>query len=207
MSKITFDDKRGSRGLRHLNLLAARLPNGQQVVFEFTGKQIPGICQVIKEDYSKNGKFSANYWDCELAEGVIGWSHSQRWETGAWLDSKRWPEAIAEFSNHYGENRGIDPDAAERFIRATWKQLARAMDKASQEAKSDPSVALQELLEAQEELAEANREFGNVVKEIATLEETERCRQEAVAIRERTAKAREAMKKGVSLSELRSLLG
>lgn len=189
MGHINFNDRRGHRGRQHLNLIAARLPDGRQVIFEFSGQSVPGVAQIVKEDYNKNGKWSAAYWEVDLAEGVFGVVRSQDWETGDWLTARRWSEAIAEF---IGAD-ALDADAVERFIRAKWPNIAGQLDAARREAQADGSAALADLLAAQEELAAAQAEHAAAVAGVAALEQAEAARAEAAALAERTARAKAAM--------------
>jgi len=172
--RMQFDDKLGHRGLYHKNLIAARLPDGRQIIFEFAGKAVPGVVQIVREDYTKNGKWSHSRWAVELADGVIGFVRGQDWETSQWLNSKRWPAA------------NLDADAASE--------------------KADGSAALLELLEAQDALAKEQSALGRLREEVAAMEEAERVMTETIATRARVTKAREAMQRGASLSDLRAIL-
>lgn len=200
--KMYFDDKLGHRARNHQNLLAGRLPDGKQVIFQFTGQSVPGVITVIKKDYSKNGKWSYTAWECELADGVIGFVRSQDWETGAWLNACMWQEAILEFKG----KEDLDSDAIERFIRANWKATAGRLDKTAQLEHSNGNAALQELLDAQQELVSAQTEIAEIEHHVLQLEEAQQLRAEAEVIRHRVAAAKTAMKKGASLSDLKALL-
>jgi len=199
---MQFDDKLGHRGLYHKNLIAARLPGGRQIIFEFAGKAVPGVVQIVREDYTKNGKWSHSCWAVELADGVIGFVRGQDWETSQWLNSKRWPEAIAEFQG----KESLDADAVERFIRTTWQGVAANLDADAASEKADGSAALLELLEAQDALAKEQSALGRLREEVAAMEEAERVMTETIATRARVTKAREAMQRGASLSDLRAIL-
>lgn len=94
MKKVLFNDQMGHRSLSHVNLVA--VPSSH-IFLRFIGETIPGICRVTLADYSKNGKWSANTWTCELADGVMSAVHSQDWNTGSYFNSQTWPGAIAEF--------------------------------------------------------------------------------------------------------------
>ncbi len=213
--RMLFDDKLGHRGLYHKNLIAARLPDGRQIIFEFAGKAVPGVVQIVREDYTSGGKWSHSCWEVELADGVIGFVRRQDWETSQWLNSKRWPEAIAEFQG----KESLDADAVERFIRITWQGIAANLDAAASE-KADGSAALIKLLEEQDALAKELSALGRLrdalakelsalgrlSEEVAAMEEAERVMTETIATRARVTKAREAMQRGASLSDLRALL-
>ncbi len=203
MQMLEFNDKFGNRSLRHQNLVAARLPDGRQVIFTFTGKSVAGVVQVIKEEYNKNGKWSATYWQVELADGVIGFVRSQDWETGQWLNSKRWHEAIVEFRG----KDDLDDESIERFIRAEWKRTAERLDAEREASQQDGSVALMELLAAQDALAEAQAELASIQMDVARMEATELVRAETIATSERVSQAKVAMAKGASLADLTALLG
>lgn len=204
--KITFNNKRGHRGRRHVNLLAARLQDGQQVIFEFAGKSIPGVITVVKEEFEQNGKWSASYWEVELADSAQGWTHEQDWETGNWMNSRRWPEALAEFKTLAGRDRTLDDTAIERFIRATWRETAQKLDATQAALLADGTPALLDLLAAQEELIAAQQEHTAVSLEVEAMEQAELARHEAESLRVRTAAARALMKKGASLADLKAIL-
>lgn len=211
-SSVEFNDRRGQRGRAHINLIAARLPNGQQVIFEFTGKNVPGVLTVVSKHFTKEGKWSANYWTVELAEGVIGFTHSQCWGSGEWLDSGCWRETVQEISwgtRHLSavyKTVELDADAVERFVRSTWPDQAKRLDAAEADRAAEPSAALVTLLAAQEELAQAQKSHAAILADVARLEEAETIKAEAAALRERTARAREAMKRGIGLADLKELL-
>lgn len=200
--KIEFNDKRGHRGRHHVNLIAARLPDGQQVIFQFNGRSVPGVAQIIKKDYNQNGKWSASYWEVDLVGDAIGFIRSQHWETGEWLNSRRWPEAIAEFTGR----ETLDADAVERFIRAAWRDIATELDAAAEQTRADGSIALADLLTAQKELAVAQAEHAAASAEVVRLEKAQAAHAEAEALKKRTARAKEAMKRGVDLADLKALL-
>ena len=204
--QISFNDRRGNRGRQHINLLAARLPDGRQVIFEFTGKGIPGVVTLVKEDYEKNGKWSHSTWTVELADGVQGWTHGQNWETGEWLTAKRWQEALAEFKTIAGRDRALDDTAIERFIRATWRETAQKLDATQAALLADGTPALLDLLAAQKELIAAQQEHTALVAEVEAMEQAELARQEAESTRARVAAARALMKKGASLADLKAML-
>ncbi len=215
--RMQFDDKLGHRGLYHKNLIAVRLPDGRQIIFEFAGKAVPGVVQIVREDYTSGGKWSHSCWEVELADGVIGFVRRQEdWETSQWLNGKRWPEAIAEFQG----KESLDADAVERFIRITWQGVAANLDAAASEKADGSAAALLKLLEEQDALAKELSALGRLRyalakelsalgrlrEEVAAMEEAERAMTETIATRARVTKAREAMQRGASLSDLRALL-
>jgi phage/plasmid-associated DNA primase len=70
----------------------------------------------------------------------------------------------------------------------------------------EAAAILAEMLAAQEELAAAQAEHRAVVADIAAIEKAEHDRTEAAALRARTEKARDAMKRGASLADLKAML-
>ncbi len=81
------------RGIKHINLVVCNY-NDQQLVFKFGGVTVPGAVTVLKENYSKNGKWSYTEWEVEPCEGATILTISQDWETGKWLNSLEWKSAI-----------------------------------------------------------------------------------------------------------------
>lgn len=209
-----FNDKLGSRSLKHLNLLIARDGDGNTVVCQFQGKSIPGIVKMVSADFTKNGKWSHNTWTVEPADGVQCATISQDWETGKWLNSLAWSQAVDEFKKKtriIGLGSWIPveiPDKAViRFIRATWPKIATELDKNDSEIGPSMSDAIDSLIAAQNDLAAAQQELAAAQQEIVRMEREQAAITEAAAIRQRVASAREAMKKGASLADLKSLLG
>ncbi len=196
-----FNDKLGSRSLKHLNLLIARDGDENTVICQFQGKSIPGIVRMVRADFTKNGKWSHNTWTVDPAPGVFCATISQDWETGKWLNSLTWKSAIEEFKD---KTRILGlanwtpvetPDnTITRFIRATWPKIATELDKADSEIGPSMSDAIDSLIAAQNDLAAAQQELAAAQQEIAA------------AIRQRVTAAREAMKKGASLADLKALL-
>lgn len=196
-----FNDKLGSRSLKHINVLIASDGDENTVIFQFQGKSIPGIVKMVRADFTKNGKWSHNTWTVEPADGVQCATISQDWETGKWLNSMAWSQAVDEFKKKtriIGLGSWIPveiPDKAViRFIRATWPKIATELDKADSEIGPSMSDAIDSLIAAQNDLAAAQQELAAAQQEIAA------------AIRQRVTAAREAMKKGVSLADLKALL-
>lgn len=211
---IEFNDKLGSRSLRHLNVIIASDSDDNSVVFPFEGKSIPGIIQVIREDYTKNGKWSHTTWTVEPANGVYCATVSQDWETSKWLNSMVWESAVAEFKEKLSFVGGnalntimIEDDAIVRFIRATWPKYATCFDAKVATDTNNTNDAVKELIAAQKELAELQREISMMEAAQQAKENDMRVLAEAEATRLRVANAREAMKKGASLADLKALLG
>lgn len=211
----TFNDRLGSRSLRHMNLLVASC-DGQQVIFEFAGKSVPGVLTVIKDEYEKNGKWSHTTWTVELAEGVQSFVWSQDWEQGTYLTTGTWPAAIEQVRSK-ATSVDLTDAAIERFIRARLPKFAATFDRAAAEATADPTPILRDLIAAQTELAEAqeahlaaereHRQLATEVKQaIDTRIAAEQARAKAEATADRVTKAKQAMAKGASLADLQALL-
>lgn len=209
-----FNDKLGSRSLKHLNLLIASDGDKNTVIFQFQGKSIPGIVLVVRADFTKNGKWSHNTWTVDPAPGVSCATISQDWETGKWLNSLTWKSAIEEFKDKtriLGLANWTPVETPDntiiRFIRATWHKIANALDKADSEISPSMSDAIESMIAAQNDLAAAHRELDAAQQEIYRMEREQAAITEAAAIRQRVTAAREAMKKGASLADLKALLG
>lgn len=215
MSTMQFDNQLGSRDLSHLNLLLATV-NDQQLLFQFEGKSIPGVCRVVSEEYTKNGKWSHTTWSVELAPGITGFAFSQDWGTGKYL-APSWEATLSRFQTAIAYGNGgpnapqLGREAVERFVRATFRSAQgraaiEAMDKAEEVLKQPAGPALLDLLHAQEELAASQADHDAVLQEIAAMEQAEEARKEAAALKARTAQARAAMTRGASLADLKALL-
>lgn len=202
-----FNDKIDSLGLKHINVLIVSDGDKNTVICQFQGKSIPGIVSMVRADFTKNGKWSHNTWTVDHAHGVSCATISQDWETGKWLNSLTWKSAIEEFKD---KTRILGlanwtpvetPDLTiTRFIRATWPKIATELDKADSEIGPSMSDAIDSLIAAQNDLAAAQQEIARMEREQSAVTE-------AAAIRQRVTAAREAMKKGASLADLKALLG
>jgi hypothetical protein len=173
---------------------------------EFLGESIPPALRVIRTGFVRNGKWSHNWWEVEIDESqAIPVVFYQDWEPGKYFPTCTWAGAISLLGEivQTSEN-GITDAMIETFIRSHFPKDATRFDE--EEAKnSDNKTA--ELLSAQMELAAAQKETAELMKKIHQMEEAERLRAEAEATRQRVAKAQEMMAKGVSLAELKSILG
>ena len=132
MNIIELNDKMGSRSLRHLNCFVAQVGD-EQFISEFKGDTIPGVITVIRKDYCKNGKWSHTIWQVEPAEGVHIFTIGQDWETGKFLNSSRWKEALVEFKakvRFETEKMDLNSVAIERYIRSSWPKTASLLDSA-----------------------------------------------------------------------------
>ncbi len=130
----------------------------------------------------------------------LAFTIGQDWETGKFLNSSRWKEALVEFqfkTQFITEKMYLDTVAIERYIRSSWPKTTALLD--STGVPVDGSVTLAELLAAQKELAA-------ISAEVARKEIEEKTKQEAEEIKQIVAAAKAAMKKGASLADLKSLL-
>jgi hypothetical protein len=150
MKTYSFNDKMGSRSLSHRNFIVAG-----GLALEFVGKNLPG-CRIVREDFSKNGKWSHSTWDVELADEISVLVFSQDWDTGKWFPEKTWELACSrsDLAKHFS------PEQAERFIRRFFPQNAVIFDeeRASQSAPIDVVSAFQELSAESQEEAELRAE-------------------------------------------------
>lgn len=200
---IKFNNRLGSRSIVHMNMLVAAV-NDQTVIFEFPGKSIPGVCQIISSRYEKNGKWSYDEWEVELSAGVQAFVWSQDWETSLYVNAGTWDRVIEDV-RAIAKLPDLDATAIERFVRAKLPNTAKKLDAAIGSLDADPAPALLDLIAAQEELATARAEEAAVRREIRNIEAAEAARQEAAETRERVAAAKSAMVKGASLADLKAL--
>lgn len=212
---ITFDDKLGSRGLTHMNLLVATVGE-QQLIFEFQGQNIPGAVTIASTRSERNGKWSFTEWTVELSENIRSFVWKQDWNECVYVTAGTWDRLVADIRQISGIP-DLSNDAIERFVRAKLGKAARKLDEARDNATADNSPILAELLAAQQELAEAQRQRADAQAEhtalVAEVQQAieakaaaERARTEAKETAERVAKAKSAMAKGASLADLQSLL-
>ena len=190
MAIFTIDNSLLSRGRRKVNLVV--IPG--KGILPFSGETIPGVLRVLRENYTKNGKWSHTTWEVETSEGIRVITHSQDFGTGQWLCSKTWNSAIKEFQDSIA---GSDPAHIERFIRATWPELAAELDSADMSVAGEDVLA--DLFAAQEALASVHKEVARRIAE-------ESAKKEAEKIQEDVSKAKDLLKKGASLADLKALL-
>ena len=202
---VSMNNRLGSRDRRHLNILVGQV-DGQDLLFEFAGKSIPGVVVVLKDEYDKNGKWSSTSWEVEMAEGIGHFVWRQDWGTGAWVAAGTW-DRLTQDVRELTRLPQLQAAAVARFVRARFPAEAQRLDAAEMDRQASPTEALLELLVAQKELAAAQMEAAEVEADVRRLEQAEQARQEAAALRERTGKAKEAMKRGASLADLKALLG
>jgi hypothetical protein len=207
--QVAFNNKLGSRNIQHLNLLVAEV-QGQTLIFPFEGKTIPGVAQIISTRSEKNGKWSFTEWTVELSDGIRSFVWYQDWNEGRYVTAGTWARAVEDvrkLANVHEGHPDLDPVSIARFIRAKLPKVAARLDEAQEVSSTDPTEALLDLLKAQDELATARQDETAVKDEILRMEEAETMRKEAQETRERVGKAKEAMQKGASLADLKTLMG
>jgi len=188
----------------------------QQLIFEFTGREVAGAVRILKDEYEKNGKWSYSTWTVELADDIESFTWSQDWETGRYFVSRTWETGMAEARAKAGDITLTD-EALERFIRARLPKAAEIFDAAEKARTVDPEPVLRELLEAQAELAaartakaEAEAAHSALATEVQAAIDAraaaEAARKETEATKQRVQAAKAAMKRGASLEDLKALL-
>lgn len=123
---VNADDKLGSRSRRHINLFVC--PEG---IVNFTGQSIAPVMRVLKENYTKNGKWSHSTYAVEIDQTHELLPFFQDWETGNWFNSKTWSEAIAEFDRKLGghpRKMGLSDALLEDVIRTLFPNFSADMD-------------------------------------------------------------------------------
>jgi len=197
-----FNDRITSRNRSSKNILAI---TNKGVFMEFTGRSIPGVCRILRKDFDKAGKWSANFWKCELEDDVISATHTQDFGLCRYFKSETWDEVVSEF---LGLFEGLDNpawrEAAQQFIRATYTKTAERLDVEEDEFENNH---LPELVEAQEALAIAQEAASAAKLEVKQLIEAKRLRQEAAELKRKTEEISSRLKnKGsMSLEELQEL--
>lgn len=207
MAKLFIaDDGIGQRERRHINFLVRA-----DGVVKFDGKDIPPSARILKETYKKNGKWSCTTYEVECQDGVILAPFVQDWETGQWLTSKTWDEALKEFRTRLKQRLSSSEEcraivdkltdaSVENAIRAYLPKSAQAIDALVKSWETAPDL-FAELLLAQQELAEANKAAEVMCQSLAADEETVRVRAQAARTREVLAKG-----KSMNLADLRQAL-
>lgn len=202
MKTIKCDDQLGSRGRSKKNLLVV----AHQGVVEFKGSSIPPVCRVIKDTFTKNGKWSHSTWEVELTEDAFMVTIQQDFGTGQWFTSPTWQGVLQEFRKLLpAEVRSTLTDEQIRpAIRCIFPKVAEKLD--LEDVAWTNEDVFQQLLQAQKALDAAKKSHSDLEKEVDGLIQAEEQRKEAEATRERVAKARKAMSQGVSLEDLKALL-
>lgn len=207
MQTITFNDKIGNRGLKHLNLLLGSYKE-QDVLVEFQGKNIEGVCHIINEDFTKSGKWSHSTWEVAVPDDVRAFEMHQDWEMGKYFTHKTWEgvkdkfvESMIKCQLPYQE---IDMDCVKRFVTMKFPTTAQECN-TTEQILNGLNSNFGELYEAQQELMAAQAEFNSAktaVQDLITAEET---RKQAESLRTKTREVRAAMAKGMSLADLQAL--
>lgn len=123
---VNVDDKLGSRSRRHINLLIC--PEG---IVNFTGQSIAPVMRVLKENYTKNGKWSHSTYAVEIDQAHELLPFRQDFETGKWFNSKTWAEAIDEFDRKLGghpRRMGLPDVLLKGTIRKLFPNFSADMD-------------------------------------------------------------------------------
>lgn len=207
MKTIIFDDRIGSRSIKHLNLLFGMYQE-HQVIVEFKGQNIEGVCHVINETYNKNGKWSHSTWEVALPNDVEGFVLYEDWEMGKYFPQKTWEgvktkivDAMKSSNLCFSE---LDMACVKRFITAKFPTTAEECNVADQILKNLNSN-FGELYEAQQALLAAQLDLERVktaVQDLITARET---RKQAESLRRKTGQIRTAMANGASLADLQAM--
>ena len=207
MKTVTCNNRIGSRSLRHVNLLLCP----DMGIVEFKGTDIPPVLRVLKEEYTKDGKWSHSTWTVELEDDYELLSYSQDWEMGTYFPVRTWEEAIKRLDwalERKPTKMGISDEMLARAVRAIFPKSAAEIDAAEAEFTTAGNV-LAELLAAQAELAEAKKAESEMVGKIYQMEEADELRQEAARTRYRVDTAKALLEGGgkVSLAAIKAAIG
>lgn len=206
MKQYTVDDQMLSRGRQKMNILVTKLG-----IVEFTGKHIPPVLKVIKEDYSKNGKWSHSTYHIEVDESCEMVTWSQDFELGTYVTAKRWKEALQDFRNKI--NIDVTDEMIENFIRHRLEKAAEKLDNYEQIVAQQTS--LEELMQNQSVFAEAQQKKSQAQATIQLanqmIEQVEQAQAEAEEAERQAETAKsviETLKSGKSfnLADLKSAL-
>lgn len=201
MNIVTVNDGIGDRGRKHVNVLVS--DNG---MVAFNGQSIPGAVRVLSVNYDKAGpRWSKTTWEVELSEGIRMETLTQEWGTGCWLNAKTWSEAVKELREKLKVPQMSD-DVCRTFIRIELHpKVSMALDQESN--RWDAGINnMDDLLAAQKELALVQQEAVNILAEAEMQQHAALLREQAAATSAKVAQARELLKKGVSLADLKALL-
>lgn len=207
MKTIIFDDRIGIRSIKHINLLFGTYKE-HQVIVEFKGQNIEGVCHIVHETYTKNGKWSHSTWEVALPNDVEGFMLYVDWEMGKYFPQKTWEGVKTKIVDAMRSNNlcvtGLDMDCVKRFITAKFPTTAQECNVAEQ-ILNNLNSNFGELYEAQQELLTAQLDLEQVktaVQDLITAEET---RKQAELLRAKTRQIRAAMANGASLADLQAM--
>jgi len=199
MKEVFFDDGIGSRERRHINLLLMSTIDGEEVVVEFNGESIPGVCQVLASNFHKNGKWSKNTWKVRIPDAVNDLIWCQDFGTGQYINESTWDEFFEKFPVKGYEN------ALERFVRIRLPKAAERMDKGDENSTCLvlSTEILRQIRETQEETIRLQEAKNALLREAEALENLDRQKSENQKLKEKL----DAIKgKKLSLEELKAAL-
>jgi hypothetical protein len=123
-----YNDKLGSRS-RKVNLYLVH--DGKISIF--TGQNMPGIVAILRQKYTKDGKWSNTSYELLLKEGVIPVVVRQGWDSGTWAEGMgehhpsrkygTWEDWFEAWSVY-----GVGAVEAERFCRGSLERAAISFD-------------------------------------------------------------------------------
>lgn len=207
MKTVTFDNKVGSRSLKHVNCLIGMYKD-HQVIVPFEGANIEGVCHIIAEDYTKNGKWSHSTWKIAVPDDVEDFELFQDWEMGTYFPQKTWEGVYKKILEAMKRDSFyatiLDMDCVKRFITAKFPTTAQDCC-ASAQILNELNSNFGDLYEAQKELMDAQAELDSVKTAIQDLITAETTRKQAESIRAKTRDVRAAMAKGASLADLQAM--
>lgn len=126
-AEFSWSDGLASRSRRPMLLIFCK-----NHIFEFTGKDIPGICVIKNRSYSGGGKWSSTVYDLILAKGFDAASLRQDFDTGYFVNDVT---SIAKIAKELGVEK-VQPYAVEEFLKTnlfgTYKRYIEYLNKVSE---------------------------------------------------------------------------
>ncbi len=203
MKTIKFNDGIGSRNIRHLNLLVT----DKGIIVLFEGKDIPGFAKIVKEDYSKGGKWSHSTWEVAIPDDVFEFTFSQDWEMGEYFPCSTWEAAFEKMLIRHSE---LNFAEFQKFVRIHFPKKATEFDSSKEviEKLSTESESFKEFLKARDELAKVESERKEVLEEIQKMEEVEKLKSESAELKQKVSAVKEKLKSKnyTSLADLKAML-
>lgn len=120
---FSYNDGQGSRDRLPKLLLFAR-----NFVVEFHGFDIPNMCTVVGEQYTKSGKWSNTTYDIVLADGVHFASLRQDWDSGCFINNLTSPKAMMDDLKLEGVMVAEGKRFIQTFMKNSWAKHEALLD-------------------------------------------------------------------------------
>ncbi len=121
IKKWSWNDGIASRSRRPACLVIS----SEGDIHRFSGEHIPGVAQILSDEYEQNGKWSNTTYHCVSPAGTEIYFWRQSWDEGLFWPQSSWEEAIATLQEVAPQAK---PEAIEEIIREHWPKAAEKFD-------------------------------------------------------------------------------